>query len=200
MSEITFSGMTGRAAREGIGERCVLVLDPERRAVYPFTTIGSGWPTNVFHGRAIALNVPAAADLASVEQVLRSRDGALAELLDAYVGTRWDGCNHVGVWSGEFDARREREEALEEALKDAARVWPASDWLRPVWADVVREARQRLDAGESREGALAAMVDAEAADATENGVLLDVRELAEAIGRAIAEAAEAIREESEDAS
>jgi len=127
-----------------------LVLDPEERTVYAFTTIGSGTPMNVWHNRALALSVGALASGKHLRDLLEGDEAQaiLADLCDQYKGTEWDGRNNVGIWPCDEDTGLPDYTVpvatLEQMIEGVPSYWSAADWLSPAWSECKRDVEDAI--------------------------------------------------------
>lgn len=82
------------------GYRIEVYLNPENHEVYTFDFVGSGVPTAAWHHRHVWIcTIPDRAIPESVVEVLSGYVGHLVAICDNYLGTYWDGSNHVGRWA-----------------------------------------------------------------------------------------------------
>jgi hypothetical protein len=176
MDEITYTGFSGRAARETIGESAAVAFDPENREFYVFTRIGSGTPEVVWHNRHVSFSIPANASLEAVEETLREMEETTEALLECYEGVEWDGHNNVGSWE---DGYEEHLEALEAAIKGGdseegvATYWKAEDWLGGDPGAVMGEIEALMRDGKTVEEAVEERVTIEVEAAADEDALID---------------------------
>ncbi len=82
------------------GYRIEVYLNPETHEVYTFDFVGAGVPIAAWHRRHVwVCTVPDRAIPESVVEVLSNQVGYLAAVCDQYLGSEWDGNNHVGKWA-----------------------------------------------------------------------------------------------------
>jgi len=113
------------------GQKTDIYLDPEKKAVYTFVGSNSS-PMAAFHNIDLHLltvhngSIPSSVQ-AAIESVSENIDSVLA----LYLGTEWDGNNHIGQWGEDFGAEVE---CLQEKLSSIplACYWDASEWFNPV--------------------------------------------------------------------
>jgi|GEM_PF-1500036 len=138
---------------------------------------GNSWPARVHHGRAIMVGELAGTDGAAVEEILRAHEDLLRAIDSAYLGTRWDGSNHVGVWKpGDIEGETADDapaEQLREALAEAASYWDAENWLSADLSDVARKLYAELAEGKST----LAYAAAEVATARDQDALIDLEDV-----------------------
>lgn len=193
-TEITYAGFNGRAARERIGESAAVVFDPSGRHFYVFTSIGSGTPSPVWHHRQVEFPVPASASLEAVEAVLRTLEATTEALAACYLGSEWDGHNHVGSWMEGYNAHLD---VLEEAAKGVATYWEADNWLDGDPGAVQKEIENLLRAGKTIEEAIEERTTAEMEAAAGQNVLIDEDDMRKSITWFAEKVAEKIAEEDE---
>src|SRR5690348_7086271 len=79
-----------------------VILDAEgdEIRVYTFNAIGSGTPMSVWHNRHRMI---ATVDVQTVPdallEALREHEDTIRAIAARYLGTEWDGSNHIGRWS-----------------------------------------------------------------------------------------------------
>lgn len=187
------------------GWSAALVVDPESRSAYLFTTIGAGTPGNVWHGRARCYTVNPAASGERLRALLESEEGQrlLAEICDAYQGAEWDGHNLRGQWAAGTEDDGTADDAaglaLEARLAELPTYWAAGDWIGGDRPGVAREVRELVLAAESDEAearALRQYAERMAEDAARDA-LLDADDLETEI-KALAEEARAEDEDTEE--
>ena len=183
--------VTPEASGHSTGWRASLILNPETRNVYLFTSIGSGTPIDVWHNRALSFSVDACASGEHVRELLEGDDmqEALATIIDSYEGDTWDGHNNVGSWSGEADDEIQQ---VTTALESVTTYSNASDWLSPAWSESrndVADALAEADTEEEREAALDALAEGWAAAGESDGVLVDKDDLRRCIDQMAEEVA-----------
>jgi hypothetical protein len=151
---ITYSGFEGRAARKSIGEKAVVILDPEDRSCSAYTFIGSGVPAKVWHHRAVTIALVAEASLEAVESALRGGESTIEALFALYAGKDWDGSNHVGTWNDPDDTRFVLLEKLESELGEVPTYWDASDYFAPVVVEIAGDVAALVRTGVRPEEAI----------------------------------------------
>jgi len=136
---LTFAYSTYDGTPEPDDLRHALYLDPETRRVSHYEQYGDGTPMPVHHGRALLIDLPRSVVGTAVREVLTGDDCCrlLIAICDRYIGSEWNGSNHVGRWQGEDDEYGtelqdmvERVKALFEGLPS---YWSAGSYLTPVW-------------------------------------------------------------------
>lgn len=145
-----------------------LILDPETRRVYSWSTVGSGTPVAVWNRQQITIGfLPDSYAPESLAEWLRGESEALAAIAGGYQGDEWDGHNHVGSWTEEATtAAGAFSEAVRGAIGGAvSTTWAASDWL---YGDIASVRADALIAG-----TITAAVDGILAFAKGEGVHLD---------------------------
>lgn len=181
---ITFSAeFLGRAARKEIGERCLLVLDPERRTVDVFTNVGPGVPERVYNARATTVPVPADADLNAVEEALKANIDTVAALFEVYAGAQWNGQTAVGTW-GDPETHAAILDSLADVVANVPMYTDAGDYFAPAAseiADVVLDAL--VENGGDLDMAVATVAGREVDGARGEGYILDHDETERAIER-----------------
>lgn len=131
--------------------RSILILDPDKRRVCVESIYGAGSSEARWNGRLLDIcrlpHMLHSRTLAEIVEYLTADDVQtdLAEVVASYA-ERFDGHNHVGRISEEACETLEQiAYAVEQLVRDAtAEVWPVADYLDPVRADVIREARKLL--------------------------------------------------------
>jgi len=106
-----------------------IYLDPERGTVHATQLDQNGWPARAHHNidQCILVVEGNAIPSSVVSAVLVVEDEILA-LLGFYLGTEWDGSNHVGQWAeGAWDAMCALDTAIER--QEITCYWDAGDWL-----------------------------------------------------------------------
>jgi hypothetical protein len=119
---------------------------------------GNSTPMDVWHSRALSIPLPNDARGTEIEEYLAGDDAQslLWELDSLYLGSEWDGSNHIGRWERDEDDYRGRvEEIIEElgrGIDDCVvTYWRAGDYLSPVWSDERDALSARLKSGGSIE-------------------------------------------------
>lgn len=198
--------VTPDADGQSRGWSAALVVDPESRSAYLFTTVGAGTPGNVWHGRARAYTVNVAASGEHLRDLLEGEEGQglLAEICDAYQGAEWDGSNLRGQWAAGTEDDGMADDAaglaLEALLAELPTYWAAGDWIGGDRPGVAREVRELILAAESDEAeakALRQYAEQMAEEGKSNGALLDADDLESEI-KALAEEARADEEDTEE--
>lgn len=182
----------GRAARDAIGEKAFLYLDPESRSVGTYNVVGSGVPERAYHRRALLVAIPSDASLESALEIVKSNEDVLVQLFDAYKGIKWNGHNHVGRWAsdgGDCDSELDLLDQIETAMEGATRCWNAYDWLRPSWSEARAECKETILKGGDRDEAISLEVKRNLTIALQEGdAILDEDELRGVIEELFAEA------------
>ena len=118
------------------GMRHSLYLDPEAREVSTFSVVGSGQPIAAFHGRALMISIPVGVRGSDLADWLEGERDAIGEIFADYLGSEWNGNNHVGRWRvpGDYCDMPDHVDAvckLELSLGEAElpTLWPAGDYL-----------------------------------------------------------------------
>lgn len=108
------------------GYRIELYLDPENCIVYTFDCVGAGVPMLAWHRRHRWIcTIPDRAIPESVAEVVTAHVGHLVALCERYLGTEWDGSNHVGRWAEPYEPSYfDCEPGL-----DFACYWDPGDWF-----------------------------------------------------------------------
>lgn len=148
---------------------------------------GNSWPLSVQHGLAVQIGGLAGKDGASVQEILRKHEDLIREIDTAYLGTRWSGSDHVGVWKPLDDVMSADEPPavrLSELLEGAASYWDADDWLSGDFSSVISGCYAALAVGRSVRDYAAD----EVAGAKVKGALVDREEVERIIQEAIDEA------------
>jgi hypothetical protein len=141
-----------------------------------------GTPMPAWHGRWASIgSYGPDVQGESVLAALRELEPLLLAASDAYLGSEWDGSNHVGRWEVETDEDGialgcEATDALylawEQAAESLVTAWDAGDWYAPArvsWADICEAHGVDTERGES---ALAELAEHEEEVAASDGVLL----------------------------
>lgn len=164
-----------------------IFLDPENGRVYTFGCIGSGSPAKAYHGIHRTLGqVPVDADPDSVRDLLQAQESKILGIQERYLGTEWDGHNHVGKW--EDDDREDFEEQLD--LEGVATFWDASDFF---YADPDTVLGELLKAE-----SLESYVDAEIESAAGQQVLLKRSDCLETLRQLLTEEIERLNDDEGD--
>jgi len=101
--------------------------------------VGPGCPEPAWHSRWHCLgNLSVDFIAESLVEVLESQRDTLEQIAASYLGSEWDGSNHVGRW-------REWLDGIEIDL-ECETYWPASDWLGQTTLE--ETARDVLDLGD----------------------------------------------------
>lgn len=85
-----------------------LFINPEQRRCYVDARYVGSIPAPVYHRREVSIPVPANIRAQDLRDYLALSQDLLQAICDAYLGTEWDGNNHVGRW--EESEYRERAE------------------------------------------------------------------------------------------
>ena len=120
------------------GQKTDIYLDPEKKAVYTFVGSNSS-PMDAFHNIDLLLmRVHNGSIASSVQAAIENISENIGSVIDLYLGTEWDGSNHVGRWDeGLCDELECLQEKL--SLTPAACYWDASEWFGPVVDDLKAE-------------------------------------------------------------
>jgi len=133
------------------GYRQDLYIDPEKHTVYVFTCVGAGIPAAAWHNRQVQiLRIPADAIAESVCNAVLMVEERLAELCDRYLGSEWDGSNHVGRWAEDGGGVLEW---VGDRIPEIACYWDAGDWFSGDGTD--DDIRARLRSGKKPQEILA---------------------------------------------
>lgn len=98
--------------------------------VYLWSNVGSGCPEPAYNRRWISLGSPGTAYVAdALIAKLRGVEDHLLTIDAAYIGTEWDGHNHVGRWEDAIDGNLQ---AVRDAIADVQTYWDADDWFSPI--------------------------------------------------------------------
>jgi hypothetical protein len=140
MSKYNISDFHGAVS----GTQVQLIFTPSAEAggewsVCNWANVGAGEPMDVYHRRALRLcSVPVETVAEFLEEWCREREQIWDELDACYLGSEWNGHNHVGRWSDLqwLDAK------MDSIDRDFAMYMDASDWL---YADLPQAKRQILE-------------------------------------------------------
>ena len=76
-----------------------IYFDPEESKIILFTDTQSSWPAAAHHKLWTSIcRVPDNSTPESVVEVLLGCEALVTDLASAWIGSEWDGSNHVGVW------------------------------------------------------------------------------------------------------
>jgi len=120
------------------GHKTDIYLDPEKKAVYTFVGSNSS-PMAAFNNIDLhLLRVHNGSIASSVQAAIDNVSDNIGSVLALYLGTEWNGNNHVGQWGeGLCDELECLQEKL--SLTPAACYWDASEWFDPVLDDLKTE-------------------------------------------------------------
>ena len=148
------------------GARNVLYYDPEDNSAYVFSYVGnSSWPMEAHNNIHVCIgNVDAKTSEESLQEWCQAHADSFDALGECYMGTEWDGSNHVGSWT---EDRESIEQSLSDALDEAdlPTYWDAEEWMHGDWRGVCL--------GALASGDLDAFCDEMEDDAAQDGHLVD---------------------------
>lgn len=122
-----------------------------------------GWPVRAHNGRWFSLgSVPAGAVGQSVLDALKGQEAHWLELASRYLGTEWDGHNHIGRWMEDEDGGYDP--VIDNLFADVAIKEDAGDALDGAgWGDLCRKYGIDPERGRDAMAELAAAIEATAA-------------------------------------
>jgi len=108
-----------------------------------FGTVGAGWPMDYhLHQTVRVLSVPQDAIPTSVRDAVTGIAGQLESLCDTYLGTQWNGHNHVGQWSD--DAVEIRQYIEDHWDPEIDCTMDPDDWFGDDWDQLARDVQSGL--------------------------------------------------------
>ena len=146
---------TRHGSCSGTQVRLILVPSLENDGVirlYDNAAVGSGCPESVWHNRARSWSVPVSADLDTLAELLADSEDLIREIDSRYLGSEWDGSNHVGRWEDAkaYEASFE-EDDMYALIAQCPQYWDAGDYLYPAKREICAEmalgARCKLTGG-----------------------------------------------------
>lgn len=122
----TISGSSVRLVLEPGGER-----EDGIPRVYTFGHVGPGVPERVWHRRHLTLcSVSVAAVPERLREIVEAHIDEIVALSERYLGTEWDGHNHVGRWDlGPEDDCADALAVSREVEESCPTYWDAGDWF-----------------------------------------------------------------------
>jgi hypothetical protein len=124
-------------------------FDPDRKEVYQFCSIGSGWPMAAHNGRHYRLGaIPQdIADPTEIEEWVENNVAILKAIAEGYC-SHWNGSNKVGqLGTRATELLEELRERWEEEIPEMPRVWAPEDyWAQVRLWDVLSEPHLTLAA------------------------------------------------------
>ena len=118
-----------------------------------WSNVGSGVPEPAYHCRWLSLGpVNTEFCAASLVAVLRDQAETLCQMADCYLGSEWDGHNHVGRWRDQEWLESLTQDPTYGLRLECATYCSASDWFTDVGSDLVAEIKNADDLDDWAEG------------------------------------------------
>jgi hypothetical protein len=116
-------------------------LNPIGQVIEPYTVVGAGIPRAAYHNIWVEVfTAPADAIPQSVvENLLAIEDQLIYDCQHNWLGTEWNGFNHVGLW-------KEKPNYPWAYNFEIACFWDPADWFEPVLGDLKTKWQKGINA------------------------------------------------------
>ena len=125
------------------GAQACLYLIPSKESasgnieIYMDVQIGNGCPMSAWNNRWYTLgSVGTECEPESLQNELEQFEDEYREIDDAYLGSEWNGNNHIGQWDQAAIYNSNWDNIAMQARENCNQFWSATDWFQGSLADI----------------------------------------------------------------